>query len=652
MADWSSSGPGKQNLGQAGSGSVPIRKRKTMNILSLRRNTPRGLIWLIDMLIVLGSVILSYLLRFNFDIPPSEIKPFPILIPWILAVRGISFLISRTHAGLIRYTSTADGQRVLLTLFTGSIVFGLTNVVTWFALHWFLIPTTIIILEFLITTVGMILFRMSVKMAWLEFQNPGGQRVDVIIYGAGEEGINAKHVMDRDAATRYKVIAFIDDDKAKVHKKLERIDILPPSRLESLLRDRTIAQLILAYHPVDPAYKQELVDLCLKYDTRVLAVPPAIHWVNGQLSFSQIRQVNIEDLLERDVIELDTDDISHYLHDKVVMITGAAGSIGSEIVRQVARFTPLRMILVDYAETPLHDLELECLASFKGTAIDFILGNICNVLRMRSLFEQYRPEIIFHAAAYKHVPVQEAHPGEAIFTNVHGTRVMADLAMEFSVQKFIMISTDKAVNPTSVMGASKRIAEIYCQAMNKLNKTCFITTRFGNVLGSSGSVIPLFRQQIEKGGPVTVTHPEVTRFFMTIPEACRLVLEAGALGKGGEIFIFDMGKPVRIIDLANRMIQLSGLEPGKDILIEFTGMRPGEKLYEELLNLQENTLPTHHPLIMIAKVREYDPEQVRIDIDGLVGLTMTPDDMEVVRRMKQIVPEYKSQNSVYEILDK
>ena len=622
-----------------------------MNILSLRRNTPRGVIWLIDMIIVLGSIFLAYLLRFNFDIPPSESKPFAVLIPWMLAIRGISFLVSRTHAGLIRYTGTADGQRVLFTLLVGSMIFGLTNIFTWFTMHWFMIPTTIILLEFLITTMGMIFFRMSVKVAWLEFQNPERQRVDVIIYGAGEEGINAKHVMDRDAATKYQVIAFIDNDPAKIYKKLERINILPPVKLESLLKDRTIAQLILAIHPVDPAYKQELVDLCLRFNTKVLSVPPAIQWVNGQLSFAQIRQVNIEDLLERDVIELDTSDIRLYIHDKVVMITGAAGSIGSEIVRQVARFSPARMILVDSAETPLHSLELECNTSIKDVAITFILGNVCNVLRMRSLFERYRPEIIFHAAAYKHVPVQEAHPGEAVFTNVHGTRVMADLSMEFEVKKFIMISTDKAVNPTSVMGASKRIAEIYCQSMHQVSGTSFITTRFGNVLGSNGSVIPLFRQQIEKGGPVTVTHPEVIRYFMTIPEACRLVLEAGSLGKGGEIFIFDMGKPVRIVDLAKRMIQLSGLEAGKDIQIEYTGLRPGEKLYEELLNLEENTIPTHHPLIMIAKVRESDPGQVRTEIEDLIELTTHPDDMEIVRRMKQIVPEYKSQNSVYESLD-
>lgn len=622
-----------------------------MNILSLRRNTPRAVIWIIDMMIVLGSIFLAYMLRFNFDIPAVESKPFPVLIPWMLTVRGISFLISRTHAGLIRYTSTADGQRVLLTLLVGSMVFGLTNIVTWFTMHWFMIPTTIIMLEFLITTMGMILFRMSVKITWLEFQNPVRQRVDVIIYGAGEEGINAKHVMDRDAATKYKVIAFIDDDPAKVNKKLERIDILPPAKLESLLKERTVAQLILAYHPVDPAHKQEMVDLCLKYNTSVLAVPPAIQWVNGQLSFAQIRQVNIEDLLERDVIRLDTDDIRQYLNNKVVVITGAAGSIGSEIVRQVAGFTPSRLILIDCAETPLHSLNLECDASIKNVPISYILGNVCNVLRMRSLFEQYKPSIIFHAAAYKHVPVQEAHPGEAVFTNVHGTRVMADLAMEFGVSKFIMISTDKAVNPTSVMGASKRIAEIYCQAMNKVDKTSFITTRFGNVLGSNGSVIPLFRQQIEKGGPLTVTHAEVTRFFMTIPEACRLVLEAGALGKGGEIFIFDMGKPVKIVDLAKRMIQLSGFEPGKDIMIEYTGLRPGEKLYEELLNLQENTMPTHHPLIMIARVRESDPEQVKADTDALVELTMSNDDMAIVKKMKEIVPEYKSENSVYEKLD-
>jgi FlaA1/EpsC-like NDP-sugar epimerase len=622
-----------------------------MNLLSLRRNTPRGLIWLIDMTIVLGSIFMAYLLRFNFDIPPSEIRPWPLLIPWMLAVRGISFLIARTHAGLIRYTGMADGQRVLLTLIAGSVVFALTNLITWFSKEWFMIPTTIIVLEFLITTVGMILFRMTVKVAWLEFQNPERQRVDVIIYGAGEEGINAKHVMDRDAATRYKVMAFIDDDTGKHNKKLEGADIYPSSRLEDLLTSRSIAQLILAFHPVTPERKQELSDLCLKYNTRLLAVPPAIQWVNGQLSFAQIRQVNIEDLLEREVIDLDTDAIRQYLNGKVIMITGAAGSIGSEIVRQVAGFGPEKLVLVDNAETPLHSLELEYRASFPAVSADFILGNVCNSLRMDNLLESYRPEIIFHAAAYKHVPVQEAHPGEAVFTNVQGTRVMADLAMRHQVKKFIMISTDKAVNPTSVMGASKRIAEIYCQSMNRLNGTSFITTRFGNVLGSNGSVIPLFRQQIEKGGPVTVTHPEVTRFFMTIPEACRLVLEAGAIGQGGEIFIFDMGKPVKIVELARRMIRLSGLEPEKDIALQFTGLRPGEKLYEELLNLQENTLPTHHPLIMIAKVREYDPEAVRESIAGLIDLTTDPDPMKIVAKMKEIVPEYKSQNSVYERLD-
>lgn len=622
-----------------------------MNLISLRRNTPRGIIWLIDLLIVLGSILLSYLLRFNFDIPASEVRPFPVLIPWMLAVRGASFLISRTHAGLIRYTGTADAQRVLATLLAGSLIFGITNMVTWFTMKWFMIPTTIIMLEFLITSMAMIFFRMSVKVAWLEFQNPERRRADVIIYGAGEEGLNAKHVLDRDAGTRYKVVAFLDDDRSKHRKKLEGVDIFDPSKLESLLKEQTVSQLIIAFHPVNPARRQELVDLCLGYNTAVLAVPPAIQWVNGQLSFSQIRQVRIEDLLERDVIELDLDDISRYLKDKKVLITGAAGSIGSEIVRQVARFGPSRMVLVDMAETPLHSLELECSSSFGGTSTEFILGNICNHAKMRTVFRDYSPEIVFHAAAYKHVPVQEAHPAEAVITNVYGTRVIADLALETGAEKFIMISTDKAVNPTSVMGASKRIAEIYVQSLNGRKSTHFITTRFGNVLGSSGSVIPLFRQQIEKGGPVTVTHEEVTRFFMTIPEACRLVLEAGAIGKGGEIFIFDMGKPVRIYDLAKKMIRLSGLEPGKDIRIEFTGLRPGEKLYEELLNLQENTLPTHHPLIMIARVREQDPAQVRTEIDELVSLALDSDATSVVKKMKEIVPEYKSRNSVYESLD-
>ncbi|MCK9422640.1 MAG: polysaccharide biosynthesis protein [Bacteroidales bacterium] len=401
----------------------------------------------------------------------------------------------------------------------------------------------------------------------------------------------------------------------------------------------------------DPVKKQELVDKCLAYNTKVLTVPPMIRWINGELSFNQIRNINIEELLEREEIKLNEQRISQELTGKVILITGASGSIGSEIVRLVSRYAPKKLILVDQAETPLHTLTLESIEFNRGAAIEFVLCDICNESRMHRVFETFKPEIVYHAAAYKHVPMMESNPAEAVLTNVKGTAIIADLSLEFGIRKFIMISTDKAVNPTNVMGASKRIAEIYTQALNSKNRTRFITTRFGNVLGSNGSVIPLFRSQIEKGGPVTVTHPEVTRFFMTIPEACQLVLEAGAIGTGGEIFIFDMGKPVKILDLAKKMIRLSGLTPEKDIHIKYTGLRPGEKLYEELLNIAEDSLPTYNPLIMIARVREYSLDEVTRDVNQLIQMVPQKSNFDIVRKMKEMVPEYKSQNSVYEQLD-
>lgn len=607
---------------------------------------------MIDLLIVFSSFILAYLLRFNFNIPPIEIKPWPIIIPYILLIRLLGFLIARSHAGLLRYTSTSDALRVFVTVLSGSMVFILTNLVTYYIINQtFIIPFSIIIIEFLATSFGMILFRLIVKLAYLEFQHPDREKVNVVIYGAGEAGITAKHTLDRDAGTKYKVLAFLDDHPNKIGKKLEGIDILSPARLDHLLENNSVAQIILAIMHFDQLRKQELVDKCLAFNTKVFTVPPMIRWINGELSFNQIRKINIEELLEREEIRLDEQRISVDIRGKVILVTGAAGSIGSEIVRQVTGFGPRKLILVDQAETPLHYLELEFTEGHSHVSAEFILCDICNALRMRQIFEEFRPEVVFHAAAYKHVPLMENHPNEAIRTNVYGTKIVADLSMEFLVQKFIMISTDKAVNPTSVMGASKRVAEIYIQALNQKNITRFITTRFGNVLGSNGSVIPLFRNQIEKGGPVTITHPEVTRFFMTIPEACQLVLEASAIGKGGEIFIFDMGKSVRILDLAKKMIQLSGLELGKDIQIKYIGLRPGEKLYEELLNKEENTLPTHHPLIMIAKVKEYRPEEVEHDIISLTALIDSASAVEVVREMKRIVPEFISQNSIFEELD-
>ena len=622
-------------------------------MLLTRENTPRWLIFLIDLAIAISAFILACLLRFNFSIPASELNPLPQILLFMALIRSISFIIARSYAGIIRYTSTGDALRVFGTVLAGSIIFALTNVFTYFFVNnHFFIPFSIIIIDFLATSFGMIAFRLMVKLVFLEFQHHEREKVNVLIYGAGEAGIMAKRTLDRDAGTNYKVLAFIDDSSNKQGKKLEGVDILSPDKLDNLLETNTIAQIILAIMHIDPRKKQELVDKCLTYNTKVLTVPPMIRWINGELSFNQIKNINIEELLEREEIKLDEKRIAQEITGKTILVSGAAGSIGSEIVRQIARFAPRQLILIDQAETPLHYLELETLSNNQGTEVEFILCDICNEPRMRKIFETFRPDMVYHAAAYKHVPMMESNPAEAVLTNVGGTRIIADLSVESGVKKFIMISTDKAVNPTNVMGASKRIAEIYTQALNSPDGTRFITTRFGNVLGSNGSVIPMFRSQIEKGGPVTITHPEVTRFFMTIPEACQLVLEAGAYGQGGEIFIFDMGKSVKILDLAKKMIQLSGLILGKDIQIKYIGLRPGEKLYEELLNVEENTIPTHHPLILAAKVRPCNKDLIRKDLDDLSALLPLNANFEIIRKMKQMVPEYKSQNSVYEELDK
>jgi FlaA1/EpsC-like NDP-sugar epimerase len=616
------------------------------------QNTPRWLIFLIDMTIVVFSVLLAYGLRFNFVIPPSDLKQMPMALGYIVLIRAGSFVIARSYAGIIRYTSTSDAIRVVLTIFFGSVIFCLTNIFTYyFVNNHFLIPYSIIIIDMLTTTFGMVMFRMVVKIAYIEFQHPVRSKVNVIIYGAGEEGITAKRVLEQDTGTKYKVIAFLDDNPSRIGKKLEGIDIMSPDRIDNLLESNSIEQCILATQLIEPGKKQELVDKCLAFDVKVMNVPPMILWINGELSFNQFKKINIEDLLGRAVIKLDSQKISREIAGKVVLVSGAAGSIGSEIVQQIARFLPGKMILVDQAETPLHHQELEFQEKFPGINVEFIIADICNKTRMESIFSTFRPDIVYHAAAYKHVPAMENNPSEAIITNVSGTKIIADLSVKFEVGKFIMISTDKAVNPTSVMGASKRIAEIYTQLLNQSGKTRFITTRFGNVLGSNGSVIPLFRSQIEKGGPVTITHPEITRFFMTIPEACQLVLEAGTIGKGGEIFIFDMGASVKIVDLAKKMIRLSGLTLGKDIQIKYIGLRPGEKLYEELLNKEENTIPTHHPLILTAKVREYDIHEATGEIESLISMPGKATNLEIVRKMKGIVPEYISRNSVYEQLD-
>lgn len=621
------------------------------------KHTPRWIIFGIDIAICTCSVLLAYLLRFNFAIPATEIPSFYYVIPFVLAVRILSFLIWRTYAGIIRYTGTRDAQRIFVAVSAGTLLFVVSNIISYSISKKNVVPYSIVIIDYITTVFAMSAMRVMVKTLYLELSGTLRDRKNVIIYGAGDFGAIAKRTLDRDAGARYRVVAFVDDDPNKHSKLLEGIKIYDSEKeFRELLSNGEASHLILAISNISSARKKEIIELCLRNNVKVLDIPPVSRWINGELSFRQIRRTKIEDLLDRDEIQLDEENIRHDFSGRRILVTGAAGSIGSEIAKLLVPFSPSLLILLDNAETPLYELELEIKEKLGFKNYEAVVGDVRSSERMKRLFDALKPQIVFHAAAYKHVPMMEQNPSEAVNTNVTGTKVIADLAVEYNVEKFVFVSTDKAVNPTNVMGATKRIAEIYIQSLNKITSakggTKFITTRFGNVLESNGSAIPRFRKQIEEGGPVTVTHPEITRYFMTIPEACRLVLEAGTMGSGGEIFIFDMGHSVKIDDLAKKMVQLSGLTLGKDIQIEYTGLRPGEKLYEELLNDQENTMPTHHPKIMIAKVKEYDFNVIEKEITELISLFDSQNNELLVRKMKQIVPEFISRNSVYEELDK
>jgi len=620
----------------------------------LEKYAPSFLVLLTDVAICLVSLAVAYQIRFNFNVPDTETNTYITVFSFVFIIRIISFLISKTYKVIIRHTSTRDTVRILLTLLTGSLLMVISNPINFHINERYLIPFSIIIIEFLLSVFLMVTGRLIVKVIYMELKNPSREKTGVLIYGAGEAGLTTKRTLDRDKATKYKVVAFIDDDPKKNGKKLESISIHPSSAIEKLIRKKNIKHLIIAIQNISPEKKQFIVETGLSHKIYVLNVPPVQSWINGELSFKQIRKVNIEDLLGRDQILLQLEKIKEEIHNKTILVTGAAGSIGSEMVRQILPFEPKLLLLLDIAESPLYDLELEIKdnPSTNFQNIEPIIGDIRNKDRMRNVFNTFHPDIIFHAAAYKHVPMMELNPSESILNNVLGTKIIADLSKEFNASKFVMISTDKAVNPTNIMGATKRIAEMYTQSMNGLGKTKFITTRFGNVLGSNGSVIPRFKKQIESGKPLTITHPDITRYFMTISEACQLVLEAGSMGKGGEIFIFDMGSPMKIADLAKKMIQLSGLELGKDIQINYTGLRPGEKLFEELLANEENTLPTHHKKIMIAKVKSYPFDFVSAEIDGLIKLFNSQNNEAIVTKMKKIVPEFLSKNSEYERLDK
>jgi|TARA_B110000879_G_scaffold127182_1_gene167626 FlaA1/EpsC-like NDP-sugar epimerase len=616
-------------------------------------NTPRWIIFTIDLLISIFSLLLAYLLRFNFNIPIDYIETFVYIFPIVLSLRIASFFIFKTYSGIIRYTSTIDMQRIFVIITGISLLIATINGISFYFVNQsFLIPFSVLIIEYLCTMFLMIAFRITVKLIYFEFKNASKDTKRIVIYGAAAEGIVTKRTLERDEDHKYKVIAFIADKKAKIGKKIEGVTIYPIERLEYIIENEEIDEIIIAVNNLAKTRKQEIVERAITKNVKVLHVPPVKNWINDELSSNQIQEVKIEDLLGREPIHLDSVNIKGQLSEKRVLITGAAGSIGSEIVRQVSHFFPSKLILLDQAESPLYDIENEIKEQFGENLCEIVVADVANISRMENVYNTFRPDVVYHCAAYKHVPIMEDNPSEAILTNILGTKIMVDLADKYKVDSFVMVSTDKAVNPTNVMGASKRVAEIYAQSKSKISKTKFITTRFGNVLGSNGSVIPLFKRQIANGGPVCVTHPEITRYFMTIPEACQLVLEAGAMGAGGEIFIFDMGSPIKIIDLAKKMIKLSGLKVGKDIEIKITGLRSGEKLYEELLNNAENTIPTHHPEIMIGKVRDYNIEDIEDDINSLVDSPSSKDNFELVGKIKKLVPEFISQNSIYGKLDK
>jgi FlaA1/EpsC-like NDP-sugar epimerase len=611
------------------------------------------MIFLIDLALAAASVGFAYLLRFSFEVPSTYKSGFQKVIIFVLVIRALSFILSRIYSGIIRYTGTQDLIRIFLVNLTGSFIFSVTNLLLRFFFEQpHLIPFNIIIIDFFILTLGMASYRMLVKMAFIELNFPSRLRNDVVIFGAGETGLMTKRAIEGERGNRYKVSAFIDDNPSKQRKKLDNVIIHPFSRLEELIQNQQVEQVVIAVPGITPQRKAEIVDLCLKHNIRVKSVPPVTRWIDGELSYMQLQKIKIEELLGREEIVINTEKIRQEIQNKVIMVTGAAGSIGSELVRQISAFNPATIILIDQAETPLYEIELEMKNYHPDCHAVFLLADITDEARMKRILKKFKPEVIYHAAAYKHVPMMEANPREAVRTNVLGTKVIADLAVAMKIEKFVMISTDKAVNPTSVMGASKRMAEIYTQTLNGICETQFITTRFGNVLGSNGSVIQLFKKQIDDGGPVTITHPSVTRYFMTIPEASRLVLEAASMGQGGEIFLFNMGQSVKIVDLAKKMIKLSGKNPGTDIQIIYTGLRPGEKLYEELLNNEENTIHTGNPHILAANVRVYEWSSVVTSTEMLLKKMKEEDTYEVVKYLKKIIPEYVSQNSLFEQLDK
>jgi FlaA1/EpsC-like NDP-sugar epimerase len=618
---------------------------------------PRWVIFLIDIGATLFSYLLAIAIRQNLTLIEVDWAIVINSVCLILITNTLVFNAIKTYSGIVRYTGLQDAIRIAISILASSAMLFLINTISMAAKSQFILSTSILIVYTSFSFLFLVSYRVLVKFLFTYAKNYKMKKKSVVIFGAADTGVATQRVLENNGGSNINIVAFVDDDKKKTKKNLNGIQVIRFEEFTKLVVIQLIDELIIASLSITPKRKNELVDFCLDHDIKVLSVPPYSKWAEGKFNSNQLQTIKIEDLLERDPIIINNNQIRSQIKGKRVLVTGAAGSIGSEIVRQLIPYAPEMIIMCDQAETPLHNIELEL--QERGTRVNCVsfLADITNEKRIEGLFESFKPHYVYHAAAYKHVPMMELCPTEAVRNNVIGTKIVSDLAVKYHAERFVMISTDKAVNPTNVMGASKRMAEIYVQGLSseKNIATKFITTRFGNVLGSNGSVINRFKDQIEKGGPLTVTHPNITRYFMTIPEACQLVLEAGSMGNGGEIFVFDMGQPVAIVDLAKKMIRLYGMIPNIDINITYSGLRPGEKLYEELLNDAENTLATYHDKILIAKVREIELTSINESFNDLrllvTSASKLSNEMELVGKMKELVPEFISNNSIFERLD-
>jgi len=614
---------------------------------------PRWFILTFDLVVVFCAFLLAYMLRFNFQLYEFSINLALEQSLIVVVFYAIFILLIRSYTGLIRHTTIVDILKVLMATGSAMTILIILSLITRQlppkGEKLLVIPFSIIMIHFSITTLILFFIRMLIKIIYHYSTSSFIDKKNVVIYGAGASGVIVKRLIDSDIKGEYHIAGFLDNNKALHGSKLNDIPVYNPKVLsKEFLENKKIKTIIFAIKDISADSKNEIIKWAVNLGLEVRDTPPVESWMNGQLQMKQIKQVEIEDLLGREPIVLNLNRIEQGLHNKVILVTGAAGSIGSELVRQLCNYKTKQLILVDQAETPVFNLKAELQSKKELKNVEIVLADVSNYKKMDLLFKNYKPQIIFHAAAYKHVPIMEENPHEAIRVNVGGTQILSQLSDKYEVEKFILISTDKAVNPTNIMGASKRICEIITQIQIQNNKkTQFVITRFGNVLGSNGSVIPIFRRQIDDGGPVTITHPEVTRYFMSIPEACHLVLEAGFMGKGGEIYVFDMGEPIKIYDLAIQMIKLSGLIPDQDIKIVFTGLRPGEKMYEELLTDGESTIQTHHPKIKIANTERFNAIEKSQKINHILEDLYSMSEAELIQLCKDLVPEYLNQLDEY-----